>query len=40
MWTESLTIYNPAQDINHMLDAEEQNNSDSEDNKKIVRINF
>jgi len=23
MWTESLTIYNPAQDINDMLEAEE-----------------
>lgn len=40
MWTESLTIYNPAQDINDMLDAEEQNMSDSENNKKIIKINF
>lgn len=32
MWTESLTIYNPAQDINDMLEAEE-NDSDKLNDK-------
>lgn len=41
MWTESLTIYNPAQDINDMLEAEEQDNKDIPyEDKKIVKISF
>ncbi len=34
MWSESLTIYNPAQDINDMLEAEERQTIINEKNDK------